>query len=332
MLRRKNKQPKLKKRQVGRRSTADRVIAQGGGKAVQKAFGATVAKGYSMCGWDAFHPNHTPLPRAVGPYTVVRTTTLVSTAAAQIIFGTFQRNGDSQSDPMWTNTCAIFPLDPSKPIDEVSNTQLVSSNVPVPEGQGNTLCPAAFSVQLVNGNALQTTSGIALEAVSHTQMNLGGDTRTWSELGSEFVAYMRPRVLPAGKLALRGTQADAYPLNMSACSEFTPYITTAGGSSTWLGNQALGRDSIRPVGWSPIVVVNPSQIELTFLVSTEWRVRFDISSPAVASHRNHGVSSDQQWAKMIQTAVQRGNGVLDIVERVANIGMAASTAMARFAA
>jgi hypothetical protein len=248
------------------------------------------------------------------------------------VFGTFQRNGDAQSDPMWTNTCALFPLDPSQPINAISNTQLVATNVPVGEGQGNTLCPAAFSVQLINGNALQTTNGIVLEAVSHTQMNMGGDTRTWTDLGSEFVAYMKPRVLSAGKLALRGTQVDAYPLNMSKCSEFTPYITTPGGSATWSGNQSLGRDSVRPVGWSPIVVVNPDAIPLTFLVSTEWRVRFDINNPAVASHRNHGVSSDQQWGKMIQTAVARGNGVLDIVERVANIGMAASQAVARFAA
>ena len=132
--------------------------------------------------------------------------------------------------------------------------------------------------------------------------------------------------MSAGKLALRGVQMDSYPLNMSALADFRPVANTADAAVTWDATNL-----IHPLGFAPIVVINQASTEtpplkLNFLVTVEWRVRFDIGNPAVASHTHHGVSSDQHWDDLIRQAVQKGAGVADIVERVANAGGAIAEA------
>jgi len=185
-----------------------------------------------------------------------------------------------------------------------------------------TAVPSAISVQVMNSNALQTTNGICAGAVSTSQLDLKGRVETWNNFATEFISFMRPRLLSAGKLALRGVQMDSYPLNMAACSEFLHTYDIGDSAFEWNATSA-----ITPMGWAPLVIVNEgtpngTDLELQFLVTTEWRVRFDIGNPAVASHQNHGVTSDSKWSEMINMAVGRGHGVLDIVEKVANTGAA----------
>ena len=114
---------------------------------------------------------------------------------------------------------------------------------------------------------------------------------------------------------------NSYPLNMTACSEFTPIIYEADAT------QEFGPDKPQPTGWSPIMVVNSSKAQLEFLVTTEWRVRFDPFNPASASHTYHPVASDQTWGKLMSQAAAFGNGVMDIVEHVANAGQMAQRAV-----
>lgn len=304
-----------RKRQNGARSRADRQLAQGVGRAVAKPFLAS-PQTISLRGWDAFDTHHTPLPRATGPYAVVRTSNLFSSTAKFTQFGSFK----STVTDTWSNVVGVSSVVNGTAINAGSNVKI--HTVPLPGGNlvgsGLTMVPAAISVQVLNGEALQTTTGIMAAGVCHTQMDLNDRTETWNDVSTEFISYFRPRMMSAGKLALRGVQMNAYPLNMSALADFRPYtLSTDGAVTTYNGS------AIAPEGFSPIVIVNNSGVTLQYLVSVEWRVRFDLGSPAVASHTHHGVTPDGSWNRMLTAAISLGNGVLDIVERVASAGQAA---------
>jgi len=289
--------------------------------------------------WDAFHPMHLPLPRAVGPYTVVRTTGLISSNDRVNIIGTFrytrQELNSGMDRDVWTNVGMLRSVNSGLAVGAPNNAYM--STVPFPgvavTGSGFTATPAAVSVQVMNANPLQTTEGLVAGAVCPTQMDLRGRVETWADVGNEVISFMKPRLMTAGKLTLRGVQADSYPLNMSTVSEFTPMEVLADGAINFNEEQRL-----HPNGWAPIVVINQGStldppLELQFLITVEWRVRFDIGNPAVASHRYQGVASDADWGKMIEAAASKAHGMLDIVERVANTGTSlakAGSALSKF--
>lgn len=301
----------------GRRSRGDVVLGQGTGRVPRRAFGSTRAIGLE--GWDAFSPKHIPLPRSTGPYTVVRTTRLVKSSAKVNIIGTYAQHGPSGGKDYWTNIGMLTSVSGTTAINASSNTAL--KDVPFPgvtvTGSGLSAVPAAISVQVMNPNALQSTNGIIAGAVSSTQLDLRGRAETWNEFATEFISFMRPRLMSAGKLALRGVQLDSYPLDMSALADFRAVLKAADAQFTW---DSANRGCFS--GWAPLVIINDAanDLELDFLITIEWRVRFDIGNPAVASHSHHGVTSDSQWDRMIKAASNRGNGVMDIVEKVANVG------------
>jgi hypothetical protein len=318
----------LKKKGNGQRARADKVQAQGTGRVPTRAFGGK--RGTGLEGWDAFSPAHLPLPRSVGPYTVVRTTRLISSSARVNVFGTFSEN-NYFTDPSgekfmtgkeWVTFGMLSSVTPGNPINAAGNTTATAIPFPGVTTNGSTLTavPAAISVQIMNPNPLQATAGIVAGTVCSTQLDLRERTETWDNLGAEIVSYMRPRLLSAGKLALRGVQIDSYPLNMAACAEFRPVRAGTDGDITLNASSGL-----YPEGWAPIVIVNQGEnLTLEFLVTIEWRVRFDIGNPAVSSHRHQGVTSDAHWDTMLRAAQSKMHGVCDIVERVANAGEAAA--------
>lgn len=312
------------KRKNGRRSNADVVQAQGAGKAVQRAFGST--SGYTDKCWDAFHAMHLPLPRPVAPYTVVRTTRLISSDAYYNQIGSFQAQ-DDVGKPCWCNIGMVSSVAQASAINATSNAYRYT--VPFPgagESNGSTFSctPSAISVQVMNTNPLTTTSGLVAGTVCNTQLDLSESSDTWLTKGAEVISYMRPRLMTAGKLALRGVQADSMPMNMNAISDFLPLVTVGDGTFSWNGT------TIDPIGWAPIVIVNQDSIMLNYLITIEWRVRFDISNPAVASHKFHGFAPESTWAGLIAKGVNKANGIMDIVEKVANsgVGMAQTTSRA----
>lgn len=323
----------LKKRNgLGRgRARADRVLAQGTGKTVTRAFGST--RGTGLAGWDAFSPVHLPLPRSVGPYTVVRTTSLMTSAEQFNMIACFRHHETTYDSPdysnadYWSTIGLLTSRNAALPInDDASGGNALLHSVPFPGANsavstGFTAVPSAISVQVMNPNPLQTTQGIVAGTVCATQLDLRNRTDTWHELSNEVISYMRPRLMSAGKLALRGIQADSYPLNMAALSEFLPVREQPGGAVVTMDSHVFDG---RPQGFAPIVVINEGAatgLSLNFLVTIEWRVRFDISNPAVASHVHHGVTSDGQWDQLIRHAVSKGNGVCDIAEKVASAGV-----------
>lgn len=319
----KKKIVKRKRARGATRSTATRVQAQGTGKAVVKAFGARTSsspQGLPVRCWDAFHTSHAALPRAVGPYTVVRTTGLITTSSRFNIVCTTQEVNTAAGRAFWTNRVLMSEEGPGA-IGSTQSTGFVSIGSPLGRSgldSTGTVCPAAISVQVMGNQSLQTAAGTLAAAVIPARMDLQDDTRTWGAIETDFVSYFRPRLLSAGKLVLRGVQMDSFPLSMSAVSEFLPFSDRGNvGPVNW---DAAARTA--PVGWAPMVIYNPNNDVLNLLVTIEWRVRFDVGHPAVASHTHHGVSTDSAWNRHIKRAADALPGVVDIVEKVASAGMA----------
>jgi hypothetical protein len=117
--------------------------------------------------------------------------------------------------------------------------------------------------------------------------------------------------LSGGKLALKGVTCSSYPLDMTEYSSFLPLVTT-GAAVTW--NDTFGG----PAAMAPIVFVQNTApaATLDFLVTIEWRVRFDVGNPACASHTYHPPTSDSDYSRVIHAMQAMGHGVEDIEEAV----------------
>lgn len=375
------------------RSRGTRVLAQGAAGVTRRAFGGTAVKsiprGLPAGCWNASATPHAGLPRAVGPYTVVRTTTMITSKSPLLIFGSYATQWYGQ-DPMtqmlmgsgygtklWSNVCCVGAAEDIAVSDFAassipSGTHTEVHAIPIPGTTGNgvfasnvgagetpvftvskstlTCVPSAISVQIINPTPVQTAAGTGIAAVCPVRLDLQGTSKTWSTVGTELLSYYRPRVLTGGKLALRGVQMDSLPLSMTDVSDFretyqvdplachpSSLVWSASGSAQNIVDapalstiQKSFLMDIQPEGWAPLVYYSPfnaareaaDRQEMTFLVTFEWRTRFDISNPASSSHSLHTPSTDIQWHNHIRAATNALPGVIDIVEKVANTGMA----------
>lgn len=259
----------------------------------------------------------------------MRTTTRISTAKK------FVTVACTLSDVgTWQAVCAFSEggVGFTTAINGTNNTEVFGSTFPglasVPGSSSLTVVPSALSVQVLNGNALQGTSGIMAAGVVKTQLGLQDRTETWEEYSDRFLSYMAPRLMSAGKLALKGVQMNSYPLNMNTLSYFAPMDPTIfSGNITWKSGST---NQIYPEGWAPMCVLNQDGVSLTYLIAQEWRVRFDLSNPAASAHRHHGVTSDGLWDKLVSMASSLGHGVQDLPEMIANVGSAAKAANSAF--
>lgn len=304
---------------------------QGTGRSVQVAFGRrgrkqTIPRGLSNRCWDAFDQCHAALPRSVGPYTVLRTTLMHKTTSKCILIGTFDRRDDAAYyGPLWSTTVIA---EQSGADGLLIGTQNATKFFGVPEpgtagvssgtrvASTNQVCPAGISVQVMGNKSLNAAEGQLAACVIPAGMDLRGTDMSWQDVSKRIISYFRPRLLSGGKLALRGVQMNSHPLNMTDCSDFrTIELMTGEDAVPW--NMATES----PSGWAPMAIINEDASDITLLVSVEWRVRFDMGHPAVASHQHHGVTSDSAWDNHIKSAVAALPGVIDIVEKVAQTGM-----------
>lgn len=291
------------------RSRGAEVLAQGVGNVPARAFGAGAYSSNPDLCWDAKMPQHLPLPRAVGPYTTIRATKRLNTNSKAMEFGTFYRPATDN----WTTSVLMSSVNSAAPVNDPANTTRHAVDLSA-LGDSVTLVPSAFTVQMMNPEALQTTSGIVYAGISRTQVRLGGRTDTWDDVFGQLIEFQGPRLLAAGKLALRGVQASSYPMDMSRCANFTQLSRYNEGAIEYT-------DAVdQPAGWAPYYVYNPNQIDLEFLVTVEYRVRFDFSHPASSSHVKHPVTADRVWDAAVTKAEAKGHNVLDIAERVATVG------------
>ncbi len=318
------------------RGPAFRGIAPGAGGTATVAFGASKKQGrnrkkttkskrknndHNLEAWNAFSPCHLALPRAVGEYTVTRGTKQITTNDKLIIVGTWQFSYDDASASSgygrnWADVVALgcenLTLKPSEVAWKPYKMPMLSSGL----GEHSQITPAACSVQIMNGNALQTTSGMLYIGKLKVQPQYAGDTvDTAQTIADNFVSYMAPRLCAAAKLALRGVHVNAHPLNMNRLSDFTQIYRG------FTSNTTVWQNGLTPTGFTPIVVYNPQAVELNLLVCHEYRTRFELFNPACASHKFHPPSTDNDWGAMVKKATELGAGALDIADVVARSGI-----------
>jgi len=281
--------------------------------------------------FNALSPCHLALSRPVGPYTVCKTTQMFTNQSAEaVIFGRMRSSSESTSsfwgDP-WTSVCGVrchqSPGGGAVPIAGPGGA-VFFQDLSVRDGGYSyaDLVPSAFTVQILNPNALQTTSGIVFIGRAHTNLNMNGDLATWDTRLGELVSYNAPRMCSAAKLGLRGVQVSAVPLDMAALASFTrrdfPVSTATEAGFNWDGVDVDSR--IHFDGFGPIFIYNPNGVALDYLVTTEWRVRFSPQNPAQAGHSLHQCSPESDWQTAINDAYAMGNGAEDIVEKTAELG------------
>jgi len=320
------------------RGPAFRGIVPGAGATAPVAFGATRKpanrrranarkknhggnRNRNLNAWNAFAPQHLSLPRAVGEYTVTRGTRNITTNDKLIFVGTWQYSHDDPTAAVgfgrnWSAVCALGCDDLTATPAQTNWTRYLLPMLN--EGLGNhcQVVPSACSVQVMNGNALQTTSGMLYIGKMKVQPSFAGDaTITGREIADNFVSYMAPRLCAAAKLALRGIHVDAHPLNMNRLADFTQIFR---GFTEATGVWDLG---LYPTGFTPIVVYNPNGVELNLLVCHEYRTRFDLFNPASSSHKFHTPTTETDWASMVRMATDLGSGAKDIADVVAKSGL-----------
>lgn len=300
------------------RSMGEKVLAQGVGVVSRHAFAHAIDLSKDDCAdeqtiscWDARTLCHLPLPRPVGPYTVIRVTKRFGTDSPCILFGTFY----NETLQRWTNISALTPIanGSQSPIGSAAATTQFTQVLAL--GPAATCVPSALTVQVLNPNALQNANGVQYHGISTVQADFGGDSQTWENRFDEYVQYQAPRMLSGGKLALRGVQTSSYPLNMNALAEFTTLDQEDDNTNfTWT-------TALRPRGFAPIFMYNIDGESLEYLVTTEWRVRFDLANPASAGHSFHHHASDDLWGGLMELAASRGCGVMDIPDVAASGGV-----------
>lgn len=319
----------------------------------QQGVGEVSAPRYGSCdvgrvinGFDANHPSHLPLPLQTGPYMVMRVTTKISADEAKsvMMFGTFRtqyqdnnvslQGGVTVVGPQalkdgWSSVCAVGG-NKGQPV-KFNTTKWYPQ--PLEQlGSSATITPSALSVQIMNSSAISDSSGIVYAARLKTQFRGQDQTRSWGSLGDEMVSFMQPRLLSAGKIALRGVKVDSVPLNTFELQDFdqvldpgqfTGELPYTAYESSW-SSEATASSEPNVVnsskGFAPIIVYNPDNVSLEYLVTTEYRVRFDIGHPAASTHKLHHPSSQNEWSNAIAKVMATGHGVLDIVESVSSLG------------
>lgn len=318
-----------KLKNLNRRERRDRraltAIKQGVGRVTRRAMASTSPQKLRDC-FNALHPAHLALPRAVGEYAVVRTTQNILTARANMLFGTFrmsQFNALSGTQP-WTDVCAVGGA--SADVPSAGTEAYFMQPLRTVGFDDCTLVPSALTVQIMNPNPVQTTSGIVYIGRYRTQPGFRGSGQRWDALMQNFISYNSPRLCAAAKLAFRGVQVNALPLNMSDLADFAS-VKRGGALSpfpfAWDGAGTPTTESLlENVGFSPIGVHNPDGINLQYLVTIEWRVRFDPTNPAQSAHSFHRPATENTWSRVMEAGTNLGHGVEDIASVVADTGMA----------
>lgn len=313
-----------------------RPYRQGMAAVTRKPWGSKGGKARPQDYFDANHPAHLPLPRAIGSYAVIRTTKLHRTTAAVIIIGATQTSDPTVGErPWWSPHVGIESANPGLPMNDPNNA-LPIQMTPIVDNAGNVqtgweaceLVPAAITVQVMFPSPVGTAGGVCRIGKFKTLSNLSNNSRTWNTFGDQFTAYNAPRLCAGGKLCLRGVTASCTPYDMSDLADFTPMRPLPNFAFTWSDVRAQ-----HFAGFSPIVIFNelstsepPLVGQLDLLITVEWRVRFDPQNPAQASHKNYQPSSDAAWSKAVTAVESAGHGVADIVETVAEYGAYANAA------
>lgn len=95
----------------GGKTRGYRGITQSVALSVNNAYGDTAKPQTVIKGLDAFDTSHVPLPRAVGDYTVIRTTEIFGSDTKFNLLGPIRNGPVSTGGPeTWSNICALHSV------------------------------------------------------------------------------------------------------------------------------------------------------------------------------------------------------------------------------
>lgn len=144
-----------------------------------------------------------------------------------MLFGIFSPqlggSGEVSADNGWSNLMAYGVKDLATAINGTDNVaKYVFANMADPSWDYSRMAPAAFSVQIMNSEAVQISSDYTfyigrIKTIPGIHADL---TLTGKGFGDNFIACNGPRLCSAAKLAFRGVQVNAVPYKMSALAQF----------------------------------------------------------------------------------------------------------------
>lgn len=285
------------------------VVTKGAAQPKKNGMGGTNVT--SKNGLDAFSNAHLALPRPVSSYSVLRVTKRIDgdTAKAWIISPfNYQelasQNGDNGN---WTSACALSATDTSVEV-KASNAwkrHVLPTN---PSTWNNlTLVPSACSVRVYNTEALHTTTGMVTMGRISGECNWDGSSETIATKFNNLHNFQNPVVLSAAELTMKPRQIDAVPLDFSAVSAFTDYMSNLTDESAFTWNASNG---MRPNGFTPIFIKNPDGVALSFEICIELRVRFDPDSMMATMQKHYTPAPISVWDGIMADACSgTANGV-----------------------
>jgi hypothetical protein len=242
----------------------------------------------------------------------MKTSMLITSTDKVCVFGSFAWGNN------WTTTCCLSSVNSALAINATDNTRRHEYPVNSLSSGIETVVPAAVTVQIMNPGALQDTSGTILGSVLNYVPVQRTDSATWTQWADRVTSFNQPRLMAAAKLALRGVKASCVPMDMNDLSDFKHLYETT-------DPQVFTNDWMDPHGFAPIFVYNPNAISINYLVTTEWRCRFDASNPAISTHVKHNATPPALHDRIVNSLPHFGIGIKDLADLVADVGIAAAT-------
>lgn len=257
----------------------------GGGIAKAKRnVGKTQKSSAHMLALNAFQKTHMPLPRAVAPYSVVRTIVNYGVTTSNrdkmvVIQPMMNVTGDV---PGFTN-CVGWVTDLEDASGRIPTTASpLGINLPAVGNTGVECVPAAITMRVTCPSPLINATGQLFLG----RWNVPGDRtayQDYSDMVSGFEAYAKPEPYTAAMMSTRVREVSCVPRDFNDFCEFHPY-TNAAFSST-----------LRPWGgMTPIVFSMKAAVPATVYnlqICVEWRYRFKMDDPAASTHVFHPPSN-----------------------------------------
>jgi len=273
-----------------------------GPKRTPPAFGNTKRTRNFRLAFNALSNAHIPLPRQTGPYSVFSMSKVITTTDVVGIFGFFKVRqsgagaaiaGDA---PSITNVCAVTSVASGTAVGAASNAR--SWGVDFSGlGVATTISPYAYTVQINCGTAIGSATGLVSFVQNMSELQLGGTARTWDTFAQQMQSGARMRTCSAGEIAWRGKMSHGVPIDPSDMEAFYGHIHHSDSTFTWNeGGDGNWTNHICPMATSQLVVYNPSGATLTYTITLQYRLRYDISDPSYSTHTTHAASTDGEWA------------------------------------
>lgn len=254
-----------------------------GGMARMSAERRKVVSGYDKheASLNAFLPGHLTLPRAVAPYSVVRTIvnqplTTSDRGKMLVIQPMINKDGDVAA---FTN-CVGWITDTDQSSGDVpTTTPPTGINMPAVGNTGVECVPAAITVRITCPSPLISATGQLFLG----RWNVPGDRRNYTNYGDMekgFLAFAKPEPYTAAMMATCARQVSAIPRDFNDYCEFHKYIDND------------FSDSLVPWGgMTPIIMalspVGGVATQYNIQICVEWRYRFKMDDPAASSHHFH---------------------------------------------